>query len=220
MTHLRRLLPYTLLLLTACSGGDVGDTLGLNKQAPDEFVVVSRPPLVVPPDFDLAPPRPGEESPHAVSTEQQARKLLLGGADASAPLAPGRLDTDDDGTMTMEEFMGADGSAPAVETAVEPVVIADPATPASSNFLKRFGADEADPSVRKDLAQERVAPPPAKEADSLYEEMLGADQQETIVDPSKEAERLRTNKDAGKPVTEGETPTKDETPKSVLDKVF
>jgi hypothetical protein len=218
MMHNPKLLLCVMLLLAACSGGEVNETLGLNRRAPDEFVVVSRPPLVVPPDFDLSPPRPGEDSPHAVSTEEQARALLLGSG--KKPLPPGRSPADADGTMTMDAFMAADSDAPAVETAVVPVVVADPLTSASANFLKRLGAEEADPAIRTELAKERVAPPPVKEADSLYEQMLGAEQQETIVDSAAEAERLRANKDAGKPVTEGETPTKDETPQSVLDKVF
>ena len=209
MTNARKLLPFTLLALAACSGGDVSNTFGLNKSAPDEFVVVSRPPLVVPPEFQLLPPRPGEESPHAVSTEQQARKLLLG-TDG----------TGDGGTMTYEEFMNTPGETPMVETAVMPVVSGDAPSPSTSSFLRRLGADEADPNIRQELRQEVVKPPKKKEAGSLYEEMLGDEQQETIVDPTKESERLRTNKDEGKPVTDGDTPTKDETPKSVLDRVF
>ena len=53
MKHTRYSLPLVLLALAACSGNDVSDTLGLQKSAPDEFVVVSRPPLVVPPPVSL-----------------------------------------------------------------------------------------------------------------------------------------------------------------------
>ncbi|KJS38300.1 MAG: hypothetical protein VR70_10355, partial [Rhodospirillaceae bacterium BRH_c57] len=44
--------------LSGCGGG-VKETLGLNRQAPDEFQVVSRPPLAIPPEFKLRPPEPG-----------------------------------------------------------------------------------------------------------------------------------------------------------------
>lgn len=210
MMRSRHFLLFAVLGLAACSGSDVSNTLGLNKSAPDEFVVVSRPPLVVPPEFELTPPRPGEESPHAVSPEQQARKLLLG-TDG----------TGDGGTMTYEEFMDAAPDQPAVETAVVPVVSYEAPSPASSNFLRRLGADEADPKIRDELRAQQMQPTkPKKEADSLYEEVMGEETQETVVDPAAESERLRTNKDAGKPLTEGETPTTDETPKSVLDRVF
>ncbi len=45
------------LVLTSCSGGSgVRESLGLKKSAPDEFMVISRPPLSVPPEFNLRPP--------------------------------------------------------------------------------------------------------------------------------------------------------------------
>lgn len=201
----------SFLALAACSGNDVSNTLGLNKSAPDEFVVVSRPPLSVPPDFELKPPRPGEESPHAVSTQEQARKLLLGTDGKNA----------DGSSMSMDEFMRTPSDEPSVETAVTPVIAEDAPTAASASFLQKVGANDASPSIRDDLRTDAATPRVTeKEADSLYEELIGSEQQETLVDPAKESERLRTNKDEGKPVTEGETPTKDPTPKSVIDKVF
>ena len=42
-------------LLSACSG-NAKRALGLNKQAPDEFTVVAKAPLVLPPDYNLVPP--------------------------------------------------------------------------------------------------------------------------------------------------------------------
>lgn len=211
MKHTRYSLPLVLLALAACSGNDVSDTLGLQKSAPDEFVVVSRPPLVVPPEFDLKPPRPGEESPHAVSTEQQARKLLLG-TDG----------TGDGGTMTYDEFMSsASDDTDAVATAVMPVVASDAPTPSSASFMRRLGMEQADPNIRTELGEEVLNPPEAeKEAGSLYEQIVGEEKAEQVVDPKAEAERLRKNKDEGKSVTEGDTPTEDTTPKSVLERVF
>lgn len=202
MKSLRRLFLCVPLALAACSGNDVSQTLGLGKDAPDEFVVVSRPPLVVPPDFDLTPPRPGEEAPHAVSTEAQARKLLLG-----TEAAPASLDQ---------------VSQPTVETAVTPVLAADAPTAASANFLKKVGADEARSDIRQQLSVAATAPAKEKkkEADSLYDQLMEDESQEPVVDPAGESERLRKNKDEGKPLTEGDTPTEDTTPKSVIDRVF
>ena len=45
------------LVLGACGG--VRDTLGLAKRSPDEFTVVRKAPLSMPPDFNLRPPTPG-----------------------------------------------------------------------------------------------------------------------------------------------------------------
>jgi hypothetical protein len=62
------------LVLAGCAAGSP-----FSRQRPDEFTVARNAPLVVPPDFALAPPRPGEadtgSDPHA-----QALQALFGGA--------------------------------------------------------------------------------------------------------------------------------------------
>ena len=45
-------------LLAACTG-TVQENLGIAKRSPDEFQVVRRAPLVLPPDYNLRPPSPG-----------------------------------------------------------------------------------------------------------------------------------------------------------------
>jgi hypothetical protein len=52
--------------------------LGISKVVPDEFRVVSLAPLVVPPDYSLRPPAPGEPRPQELQPESQARVALLG----------------------------------------------------------------------------------------------------------------------------------------------
>ena len=47
---------FSLIALAACDSNTVKDTLGLERTAPDEYRVVSRPPLSVPPDFTMRPP--------------------------------------------------------------------------------------------------------------------------------------------------------------------
>lgn len=54
------------------------ETFGLNKQSPDEFAVVSRAPLSLPPDFTLRVPEPGAPRPQTGSTTDQARRILVG----------------------------------------------------------------------------------------------------------------------------------------------
>jgi hypothetical protein len=52
--------------------------LGMSKVTPDEFRVVTKAPLVVPPNYDLRPPSPGEPRPQELQPESQARLALLG----------------------------------------------------------------------------------------------------------------------------------------------
>jgi hypothetical protein len=56
----------------------VSGALGNNKLAPDEFRVVTKAPLVVPPEYALRPPTPGEPRPQELQPESQARQALIG----------------------------------------------------------------------------------------------------------------------------------------------
>ena len=54
------------------------NALGITKVVPDEFRVVTKAPLVVPPDYALRPPAPGEPRPQELQPESQARVALVG----------------------------------------------------------------------------------------------------------------------------------------------
>lgn len=56
--------------LTACGGG---------KNSPDEFAVVNRPPLVIPPEAELKPPRPGEPKAQDMDPGRRAFEALFPG---------------------------------------------------------------------------------------------------------------------------------------------
>ncbi|CCG42051.1 DUF3035 domain-containing protein [Magnetospirillum molischianum] len=75
-----RLAPLVVILavlsLSACS--DVKRSLGYEKAPPDEFQVVQRAPLSMPPDFSLRPPQPGATRPQEGTTRDQARRVLTG----------------------------------------------------------------------------------------------------------------------------------------------
>ncbi len=53
------------------------EAFGLEKSAPDEFAVVTRAPLAMPPDYGLRPPTPGAQRPQEASTRNEARDILL-----------------------------------------------------------------------------------------------------------------------------------------------
>jgi hypothetical protein len=61
-------------LLAGCGSSGV-----LGRDRPDEFAVARNAPLVVPPDFALAPPRPGDPTPQAIDARTQALEALFGG---------------------------------------------------------------------------------------------------------------------------------------------
>lgn len=62
--------------LGACA--TVENSLGLGEGAPDEFQVVSKAPLEIPPDFNLLPPRPGMARPQELTAAESAREAVLG----------------------------------------------------------------------------------------------------------------------------------------------
>lgn len=45
---------------------------------PNEFLVVAKPPLTVPPEYNLRPPAPGQARPQELSPEAQARIAVFG----------------------------------------------------------------------------------------------------------------------------------------------
>lgn len=62
------------ILLSGCG------TTGFGRgRGPDEFAVARNAPLVVPPDFALTPPRPGEADVGAQDPRAQALQALFGG---------------------------------------------------------------------------------------------------------------------------------------------
>ncbi|MFN8972586.1 MAG: DUF3035 domain-containing protein [Alphaproteobacteria bacterium] len=188
------------LMLLACSGQDARETLGLIREAPDEFVVVSRPPLTVPPDFELRPPTPGVARP-AESTTSAARALVLKG---EAPPA------------SLEEL----GAAPTVATAVDPVLSGNAATPGESSLLNKIGITRVDPEIRQKLGVDPEKAAAKREAKTFYDRLLQESGEEPVVDSRKEAERIRINTDTGKPVNEGVVPETSPEKKSVIDRVF
>jgi hypothetical protein len=75
-----------LAALTAGCGNNWRESVGLEVPAPDEFLVVSREPLQLPPSLDtLPPPQPGAPSRVERDPQQRARAALAGTGAAAAP---------------------------------------------------------------------------------------------------------------------------------------
>jgi hypothetical protein len=200
-TTLKPCLLLLPLLLTACDNGGMREQLGLTRDAPDEFSVVSRPPLSLPPDFTLRPPKPGEP-PRGIAPDAQARSLLTGKAPSASPTDVNQL------------------TQPTVDTAVTPVIQSNAMTGGETSILKRAGADKADDSIRDKLNVDAATPRDNSGAKTLLDQIDGKEKNEPVVDAKKEAERIRDNKDEGKPITEGDTPNEQESKKSLIDRIF
>jgi hypothetical protein len=62
------------LLLAGCAGGGP-----LGRDRPDEFAVTRNAPLVIPPDYNLTPPKTGAPTPQGTDARTQALEALFGG---------------------------------------------------------------------------------------------------------------------------------------------
>lgn len=193
-------------VLTACSGNDVKDTLGLSHESPDEYRVVSRPPLSVPPAFSLQPPAGPGEVPAAQSSDKQAMALITG-----KPVEEGN-------TFKLKSNAQAapvkKSSVPAAKTTPE------------ANFLQKAGATQADPNVRTAIERDKIAAAPVQEEGEERSwwnprGWFSSEPKDPQVAAKEEAERLKKNKAEGKPVTEGQTPnTGDGKDTGVLGKIL
>lgn len=70
------ILPIVTLAIVGCS--ETKETLGLEKQAPDEFQVLKHAPLELPPNFTLRPPKPGAPRPQEQAPFVQAKQTVFG----------------------------------------------------------------------------------------------------------------------------------------------
>jgi hypothetical protein len=83
---------------------------GLAKVTPDEFRVVTKAPLTLPPDYSLRPPEPGEPRPQELQPESAARQALEGVRAA---------DVRSDGEKMFVNKAGADKADPLVRYVVD-----------------------------------------------------------------------------------------------------
>ena len=180
-------------MLAACGRGTVQNALGMGKRSPDEFAVVSRAPLILPPDYGLRPPRPGESRPGVDTPSEQARARLVGQAEPPA-----------DG-VDQEVLAAAFDERSATESPGERALVVQTTT------------TPTDPDIRRKIAEENMRL--AQVEQELFTRLvMWRDPQGlgTTIDPAAESQRLRTNRIEGKPVTEGESPVIVQRRKSVL----
>ncbi|MBI0433199.1 DUF3035 domain-containing protein [Roseomonas sp. KE0001] len=157
------------LLLAGC-GSDTSRTLGFTRDAPDEFSVVTRAPLSLPPSLgDLPQPRPGVPRPQELRGREAGEATVAPGASfgVGAAAAPSS------GESALLAQAGTGGSTPDIRRRVDE---------------ESLRLDQPDRSVVDRLMFWKDAPPPG-----------------TVVDPQREAQRLRENAALGRSPEEGET---------------
>ena len=71
------------LVATGCTS--TSRALGLEKSAPNEFNILTKAPLIVPPEYNLRPPAVGASSAENNYTQRSAREALLGDIDDADP---------------------------------------------------------------------------------------------------------------------------------------
>lgn len=82
-TYLYSALGCAALIVTGCTS--TSRALGLEKSAPNEFNILTKAPLIVPPEYNLRPPAIGASSAENNYTQKSAREALLGDIDATEP---------------------------------------------------------------------------------------------------------------------------------------
>ena len=171
---------FTLLLfisplVVAC--GEVKTMLGQDKQAPDEFAVMSRAPLSMPPTFSLRAPNPGAERPQEPSRRNNGRDVILKLGDRKASGVSSQ-------TSKTRKTLG--------EAKIRTLLGTD-----NANLRIREILNQETENV---VFEERAF------IDKLLS-WKGNSENHSLVDAAAEARRIKANQKAGKSVNEGEVPT-------------
>lgn len=164
------------MLLAAC-GGESAKIMGLSQTLPDEFAVVSRAPLTMPPNFGLRPPDPQGKRTQDMQPRIQAENVLFG-ADLARRIAEHRRRAQESG-----------------------------ATPGELVLLERTGALSANPAIRGLIESETAAIAREKDGfirKLVF--WQPEDRQGDIIDSDAEQRRIEENAALGLPTTEGSTP--------------
>ena len=77
-SHVMRAAVLAGVGLALCGCQSIRDAAGLNKKPPDEFAVLTKAPLVVPPNYNLMPPKPGAAPTNQTQPTETAEAALFG----------------------------------------------------------------------------------------------------------------------------------------------
>jgi hypothetical protein len=157
------------LAMAACS--NASRTLGLDPEPPDEFTVVSKAPLTIPPDFNLRPPQPGAPRPQEQNPTTRAQAALVGDSQA----APGAARTP--GEVALLQVARAQDADPDIRRVLneETTQLAEREGGFVDRLLDRVRPDDDDAEVVNPTEEERRL----RQQDSAAN--TGASEQETPI---------------------------------------
>ncbi|MCR9070888.1 MAG: DUF3035 domain-containing protein [Alphaproteobacteria bacterium] len=198
--RIARIVPATVLAVIMAVGlggcGQLRDALGQTKDPPDEFQVVARAPLVLPPNYDLRPPQPGVPRPQEKSTTDTAAERILG--------RPARIATT--------------GSAAAGAVPAAPVIVS---SIGEARFRQQLGLDQAEPGIRETVDVETADY--VYETQYPIDRLLFWKEPPApgiLLDATKEQQRLQENAALGRKPSEGELPTITRRREGLLQRLF
>ncbi|WP_188263119.1 DUF3035 domain-containing protein [Azospirillum tabaci] len=182
-------LALVALALTGCT--DVRRSIGLDRTSPDEFTVVSRAPLTMPPSLARLPePRPGAARPQDATSAAVAAASVFGGSSRATATAAGGRTTG--GTAGESALIAQAGAKSGIE-----------------------------PGIRNKVDQETTQLVVADKSwiDSLLFWQT-QEQPYEVVDPKKENQRLREAQATGKALNDGTVPTIERKRRAPLEGLF
>jgi len=163
-----------VLALSGCSEGAKKE-LGLGKNSPDEFKVVSRAPLTLPPNFALRPPSPGQTRPQEGTVSQQARQAVFRAEPKPvAPVPSALAGTPPDESLSVGE----------------------------QALLRSAGVENADPNIRQVVNNETAQI--NSESETFIDSLIFWREEPPpgeVIDATAESRRLREASALGSPIT-------------------
>lgn len=155
----RHLLQFGIVCAVAASvtGCDtIRSAAGQDKQPPDEFAIVTKAPLVIPPDYNLRPPTAGAAPTNQVAPTQAAQAALFT-ADA-ATVAASLPPTMSTGERYLLVNAGVQNADPAIRQEIASDAASTRAADDSFTNTLLFGSttSAADPAVNADAEARRI----------------------------------------------------------------
>ena len=178
-----------LILLTGC--GSARDIVGLSKQSPDEFEVVTKAPLSLPPDYGLRVPVPN------ISKTQE--RSMMGSADT---LVSARASQSPSQKLSRVDRSGA-------------------ISPAEDAILDRAQAKISNQSIRAEInSDNKTISGTDKKIIEKIIFWQGTNKPGAVLDPEKESERIKGLRSDGKPISNSAVPVIERADRGLLDGLF